>query len=288
MGAWDLVLAIIPITVLSVLAYLAGRHLGNKIYHVRPWLFIQTLALALLFSWCFSGKLFWANAIPSSGVLYWSNFTPMLVAFAAGLACAVPGLNHWRRPVTVAVLGLIAAGYLVIPIARPLLAPATILTEAKWHNGVCLQSHASTCAPAAAATLLNQQGIAADERAMIRSCLTSSFGTEALGLYRGLKLATKNTNRDVRIASSNPHDWIAGKQLPNVALVRFGNSPDAGSPDSGSIRWLLGPRGEGHAVVVFGHEHGEWLIGDPAVGIVRWRDEDFHRRFTGDAMYLSK
>jgi hypothetical protein len=282
MAAWDLVLAIIPITALSVLAYLASHHLGNKIQRAGPLLFIETLGLSLLFSWCFSGKLFWANVMPTSGVVYWSNFTPILVAWAAGLACTVPGLDRWRRPATVTVLGMIAAGYLLIPIARPLVSPATIASEAKWQDGVCLQSHASTCAAAAAATLLHQQGIAADERDMIRACLTSSFGTEALGLYRGLKLATQRAGGHVRVASANRHEWMARKQLPNVALVRFANSPD-----SGSIRWLLGPRGEGHAVVVFGYQRGQWLIGDPAIGKVRWSDQDFRQRFTGDALYLS-
>ena len=67
------------------------------------------------------------------------------------------------------------------------------------------------------------------------------------------------------------------------AVVRF-----ADSRDSGSIRWLLGPRADGHAVVVLGRDAGQWLIGDPAIGRVRWSDQDFRRRFTGDAIYLAR
>ena len=118
---------------------------------------------------------------------------------------------------------------------------------------------------------------------MISACLTSRQGTEPLGMYRGLKLGAEGFDRDVKVASSDPNVWLMQNQLPNVALVRFANSTH-----SGSIRWLLGPRGEGHAVVVLAHDEAGWIIADPAMGRVRWSNADFKRRFTGDAIYLAR
>jgi hypothetical protein len=51
---------------------------------------------------------------------------------------------------------------------------------------------------------------------------------------------------------------------------------------------LLGPRSEGHAIVVLGRDvHGNWLIADPAFGTTSWTDDQFQSRFTGDAIYLA-
>lgn len=278
MIGWDLITAMIVITSLSVSAYLAGRNLGKRIPRSR--LLAETLLFCLVFAWFYAGSLIWAQAIPLSGVVYWSNLMPILLAFAAGLALAAPGLNRWRRPLTIMVLGLIASAHLLLPIARPLLAPA-IAGDGHWQDSVCLQSHEATCGAAAAATLLNLRGMPSSETEMIGLCLTSRHGTEPLGLYRGLKLASQRFNRDARIASRDPGQWIARRQLPNVALIQF--NPVRGNR---SIARLLDPRCEGHAVVVMDFRDGKWILGDPAVGEVHWTDEEFRRRFTGDAICL--
>ena len=283
MYGWDLIFAILSITVLSVSAYLAGKSLGARVCKTRPWLFLEALAFTLIFGWFFAGRLIWANAISGSAVIYWSNLMPILLVFTAGLACATPGLTRWRRPLTVTLLAAIAIGHLVIPVMRPLLAPAHVVAASQWRDNICLQTHSATCGAAATATLLNLRGIPADEQTMIDACLTSRHGTEPLGLYRGLKLASQGFDHQVKVACRNPNDWLERNQLPNLALVRFANSSE-----SGPIRWLLGPRGEGHAVVVLGREGDQWIIGDPAVGKVRWSHQDFRRRFTGDAIYLSR
>jgi hypothetical protein len=51
---------------------------------------------------------------------------------------------------------------------------------------------------------------------------------------------------------------------------------------------LLGPRSEGHAIVVIGQDaEGNWEIADPAFGKTTWSREEFLGRFTGDAIYLA-
>lgn len=276
-----MITAIVLITSLTVLAYFAGCRLGRSVSRNRSYLFAEALAFSLIFAWCFTGSLGWARTIPVSGVVYWSNLMPIFLGFSTGLARGVPGLDRWHRPMTVGTLGLIAVAHLLMPIARPLISPTHVVTS-QWKDGVCLQSEESTCGAAAAATLLSLKGIPSTEQEMIRFCLTSRQGTEPLGVYRGLKIASSRLGRDARVASADPDEWLTKKQLPNVALIRFDQSK------SGSVRWLLGPRGEGHAIVVLGFEDGHWLLADPAVGRIRWNDSDFRRRFTGDAIYLTK
>ena len=309
MLAWDLTTAICVITSLSILAFWAGRRMTAEISDAeisdaqsseRPLhvatirspalLFVIALLYCLAFSWMWAGKLSWARVLPFSGVVYWSNLMPILLGFTAGVACNTGGLRGWSKPLATCSLGLVAVAYLLIPISRPIIAPAAVDPVGQWKNDVCLQSHGSTCGAAAAATLLQFNGIASSEREMVRHCLTSEFGTDALGIYRGLKLgATKSPKynaRKVHIASRQPSDWISSQQLPNVALVQFDRRVLANQSTSQSTRWFMGHRGEGHAVVVLGYEDGNWIIGDPAVGRVSWSDKDFRRRFIGDALFL--
>ena len=280
----DLTTAILVISSLTVWAFFAGRSLGSMKKQSAATLFVAALSFCLAFSWLYSGKLVWANSIPLSGVVYWSNFMPILLGFTAGVACRTTGLNRWARPLTVTTFALIALTYLALPIGRPMLAPAIVDAVSQWDDDVCLQSHGSTCAAAAAATLLHLNGIQSSESEMVGPCLTSEHGTEALGLYRGLKIGARDHGHQVRVASSSPTHWLDKGQLPNVALVSFARNEFA---EDNSNRWFMGPRGEGHAVVILAYEQGRWIIGDPAVGRVSWSDEELQRRFTGDAIYLS-
>lgn len=280
--ALDLVVAVAAMGMLSVLAFHAGIQLGKRRSHRPTLLFAEAIVASLSFAWLYSGNLDWARMIPDSAVLYWSNWTAVLIAFTAGLARQVPGLNRWHRPAAVGALVAVAAGYLVAPVLRPWAVPARLAEVDDWEEGICLQSHASSCGAAAAATLLRLGGMPASEAGMAQACLTSRQGTTPLGLYRGVASTARQFGRSARVAVSDPGKWFASEQLPIIALVRF---DDTATP--GPLVRLFGPRGEGHAVVVLGRtDSGRWIIGDPAVGRVTWSDEEFRARFTGDAIYL--
>jgi hypothetical protein len=249
---------------------------------VTAWFFGALLA-SLVFAWTFSGSLAWALLVPDASVVFLSNLMPMLLCFAAGLASEANALTQLTRPLALASFLLWASAYALTPYVRPMLFPVEIDRQSQWRGDVCLQTHCSTCAPAAAATLLHLRGLISNEREMVEACLTSARGTEPLGLYRGLALAAERSRRTARVARSDPQQWAAYDQLPNIALVRLGCSPQLGSS-----RWLLGPRSEGHAIVVLGRDvHGNWLIADPAFGTTSWTDDQFQSRFTGDAIYLA-
>lgn len=272
---------------LSVLAYAGGRLMRSS--RVSCW-FFAVLFTSLFFAWMLSGRLLWAFLIPDDSVIFLSNLMPLLLSFAAGLAFETHSLTRWSRPIVIACFVLLASAYALLPYVRPRLYPVDLSARTQWSGAVCLQSHASTCAPAAAVTLLRLNGMLASEKELVESCLTSSRGTEPLGLYRGLSIAVRNRPYRARVAQPEPSNWQSNGQLPNISLVRLGGSLDSSGPSTrgGSSRWLLGPRAEGHAVVVLGQDAtGHWLIADPAFGTTKWTDQQFRDRFTGDAIYLT-
>tara|TARA_R110002072_G_scaffold25728_5_gene86144 strand:- start:1151 stop:1633 length:483 start_codon:yes stop_codon:yes gene_type:complete len=139
------------------------------------------------------------------------------------------------------------------------------------------QSADASCAAAAAATLLQTQGIAplASEAYLAELCWTHPReGTGALALWRGLSLAA-GPNHRVRYA------WPSLEQLAQRApcLIRVGLSDQVEDPE---LRRVLEkecgwPPDEAHAVVFYGFDAGRSgeeervaLIGDPRIGFERW------------------
>lgn len=293
MFAQDLAIATIMIGLLSILAFEAGRRVraNNKL------LFISTILTTAGFSYLFQGNLGWANWVPSSSAVMLANFTPVLLALSAGIASHSMELRPRVRPVTVTLLSLVGIVCLFAPVIRPAFAPPKFSSVGEMNGVVVLQSHDATCAPASAATLLKLHGIDANEEEMAKLCLTSEFGTEALGLYRGLKIGCENHDCKVRIAGSDPYQWAAASQFPNVALVRFASDEYeqgiiAGEPTHSRYQpgWFSGVESgeDGHAVVLLSYKNGKWTVADPAIGLVTWNDSEFRARFTGDAIYIAK
>lgn len=302
----DLWIAIGFIAAISALAFLAGRRLSLSVYHNKPLLFAECLVFSLVFAFGLSNRLSWASAFPTPAALCWSNWVPVFLAFSAGLAWGVSALRiRWRRGVSAA-LTMLGISFLALPVVRPHLFPLEIEEVVGWKDGICLQSHAASCGPAAAATLLHQTAmltpakpttarltygggqwaetpLVSAERWMANACLTSSQGTSSLGLVRGLRIAVAGSGHAVAVADQDPRKWASQSQLPNVAVVRF-NNVRGDRP----VRQLLGTDGEGHAIVVHSRTaDGLWRVADPAVGWQLWSDERLARVFTGDAIYLA-
>ena len=302
----DLGFAIGFIAAISGLAWVAGRRLSLTVYRNRSLLFAECLIFAIVFAFGFLDRLHWASAFHHPASMCWGNWLPIVLAFCAGLATEMRKLGRASRVIVPASLLILAFGFLLLPVARPVISPIYLSGDDTWSDGVCMQSHSASCGPAATATLLRQTGnldrarmnIAtiedilaspmntsgrSSESLMARVCLTSRHGTTPLGLYRGVSLALTGSSKVARVADSDPQNWLAHGQLPNVAVVRFRASPQARR----SIR-SLGGESEAHAIVVYGRTSvGEWVIADPAVGWTTMGDEELRSRFTGDAIYIA-
>jgi hypothetical protein len=280
----ELAFAAVAMTVLTLLAYRLGQCWRLKSQRAENAVLIASVGLAFWLAWSYFGRLVWAETMATSAALYWSNMTPVALGLTSGLVGHSPGLRRRLRPVVTVCLMALAIGYVATPIARPILFPLKLKTQALWKNGVCLQSHVASCAPAAAVTLLSEHGIDAHEGALADVCLSSTLGTAPLGLYRGLKTVASEHGYQARVAKRDPALWAISGQLPNVAIVKFESIP--GQPIRNRF---LGSQTSGHVVTILAQtDSGRWLIGDPAIGKISWSDDELRRRFTGEAIYLSR
>ena len=287
---FDSVIAVFAVGVSAWLAFHLGRNLNSRI-QAPLWLTFASLLASLFFCQFLSGQLFWAKYFPVSEALVWCNLAPLLIGFSAGCFASLKQVRSRSRGFATAAFSVLGVLFLTLPFIRPMLFPANVELSARPKGELFLQTHESTCAAASAATLLKMHGIEETEQSMVRKCLTSNQGTEALGLFRGLKRATRQSDKSVHVGSRNPKDWMQKSQLPNVSLVNFDENEfatDARHSLWRPTRFLGLSDAQGHAVVVMDYHEGNWLIGDPAVGMVVWSDEEFNHRFTGDSIFLSK
>lgn len=281
----DLCSAAVGLLVCCAVAFASGSNWGARASRRSNLLLVASLLVAAGFACLVSGRLWWAKLIPVSATILWSNWTPILLALAAGVSLHAIGLRRQMRPFSVAALTFVAMVGIALPVARSTLRPADDWGTAHWNRGVCIQSSGVSCAPAAAATLLHWHRIAVSERELASVCLTGFDGTAPLGLYRGLRLATVGSSRQPVIMPSTADALAASKNLPAVALVRL--DPPAESTRVVPLDRLLG-RHEGHAVVIFGrNEHGLWEVGDPSLGRVLWQDSYFRSQWNGEAIGLA-
>lgn len=269
---------------LSILAFAAGRSMffHRKTRISSPFNFAYTLCLVAALTVFFSGGIQWIDWLPLADVLLWSSLVAPLLCFTAGLATFNSGLSSHFQSLAVIGLVVMAVGYTLVPLLRPVFSPLTLSESTRWEDGICLQSHSSSCAPAAAVTLLRRSGIVAEERDLVRVCSTSDHGTESVSLYRGVRIYSNTVFHRICVASPNPDVWLTRQQLPNLSIVGFGVTTDD------FPRRVFTSDRDRHAVVVFGrNDAGDWVIGDPAFGKTIWSDEEFQARFTGEALYVA-
>ncbi len=95
----------------------------------------------------------------------------------------------------------------------------------KWKSVCCLQTTASTCAPAAAATLLKLHGIDAREDEMTRTCLTNTNGTTFWGMYHGLRERTDAAGKSVEVGTIDCDAFLAQNE-PAVVFVMLTREAD--------------------------------------------------------------
>ncbi len=279
----DLILGTIVLYLIAVSLFAASAWLSSRISNLGRTL---SAGIALLLTVCFTiflyGRLVMAQILPLSSVIIVGNWIPLGLAWLAGVIWGFKKIPAWRR-ITV---DLILAGVALYALLLPLL-NIPPRAENTWSpDGVCLQSTPASCSACAAAMLLRQHGIDADEREMMRLCLTGHDGTPQLGLYRGLKLKTRGTPFAVRPFHASLDELIQANDWPVLLLVYL--DPKAHVDPRYEQQWGWEP-GLGHAVIVFGRVgEDRFDVGDPSIGREQWSRQDLRVLWHGEGLRLSR
>ena len=216
----DLYLALALMAAVSVALFLLGLALGRRLAR-------GALAVAALLTCAFivgfvrfaSDRLLLARLLPFSNVVVLADWLPAAVALLAGLAWRRIDGRAWRKGLLVVPLVLLCG----FRSANTLFGTAPPPDD-RWKRGVCLQTSQASCSAAAAATLLKAHGIDTNEAEMARLCLTRPAGTPMHGLYRGLKLKTKDSPWDVG-AFRGDLNSLRGEKGPVILSVRLDPGP---------------------------------------------------------------
>lgn len=210
-------------------------------------------------------------------------FVPLALLVATSAALAQERRAARVRTLLLAV-PLVGAAWAATTL--PLRAPDLRALDAppRVKAGVVLQSAPSSCAAAAAATLLRALGVdpQATERDLAVACLTRpDRGTRDLGLFRGLARACPG--RRVRfVAPARVEDLRA------PCLVFCGLDPArVQEPLRAVLRDQAGwTEGVSHAVVLFAAHADTVELGDPRFGRERWPRAHFDALWSGRALVV--
>lgn len=238
-------------------------------------LVLMVLAYAILLH----GRLVLARVLPVSNVIVLSNLIPLGAAALTGIVLGRRSIPLWRRTT----VGLMLTGLAWYTVLCNLVGPPPAINEPRYYQGFCIQTSRASCSACAAAALLGEHGISANEEEMAELCLTRIDGTPVLGLYRGLKLKTRGSRWDVEVFHWNLEQLREADGAPVILLVHLQSSPI--SPISTAWRqWLSRPD---HVVVFFGvTDAGEAVLGDPAMGKRRRPLEMLKNMWSGQGLRL--
>lgn len=274
----------IAIAVMTVLAAATAALVATKLYsNADQWTMLGLAVSAfgmVTFLLYGSGQLFWARVIPVSAAIIYSNLAAIFAAMAASWAWRLPNTPQWRRATLATLLSISSVAAILWPLLSIALRPPPIGGN-QWSQGVAIQSSWATCSPAAAATLFRGKGIPVSEAEMIPLCLTDYAGTPTLGLYRGVKLIANRHNRRVVLLDGGLPRLVADDDWPVLLSVRL----PFGVEDRRFVeQWGWIP-GMGHSIVVLGQTNdGNFIVGDPAVGLEIWSKADLDLLWQGVGM----
>jgi predicted double-glycine peptidase len=241
---------------------------------------LGTVTLIVVFAIGVDGTLLPAQILPFSNAIVLGNWLPLGAALLAGIVAGERSVPPWRRAAFGLVL-VVLGWYTVL--GHSLVQPT--ISRGRFQNGISLQTSSVSCGPCCAVTLLQYHGIEASEREMMELCLTNKSGTSLLGLYRGLKLKTRDTDRDVEIVRCSFEAFLRSETYPLIVSVRLQQERPSASTESGLAPFRLSRAG--HTIVIFGiSDDGRVEVGDPGCGNTQWFLEDLRAHWSGEGLRL--
>lgn len=241
---------------------------------------LGTVTLIVVFAVGVHGTLLPAQILPFSNAIVLGNWLPLGAALLAGIVAGERSVPLWRR----AAFGLIlvALGWYTV-LGNSLMQPT--ISRGRFQNGICVQTSPVSCGPCCAVTLLQYHGIEASEREMMELCLTNKSGTSLLGLYRGLKLKTRDTDWDVEIVRGSLDEVLRSEMYPLIVSVGLEREPPCPWGENRSSSFRLGKTR--HTIVVLGiRDDGRAEVGDPSCGKTEWFAEDLRACWSGEGLRL--
>ena len=240
---------------------------------------VVTMLLVCAYIKWFWDQMILTRFLPFTSLIIVGNWFPLAAGLLAGLVWRRVERHDVIKIVLVSAIGLTAVYALYFPLkGHP------FPCDNEWEGKVCLQTSPASCSAASAATVLRANGIDTSESEMAELCLTREAGTHWMGLYRGLKLKTAETDWDVEPLSC---DLQALQQIPDLPVILFVKLDEKGYVDPSYEEdkgWLPGVD---HSIVLFGITDDErFEIGDPANGLETWDGKDMTTLWHGDGFRL--
>ncbi len=207
-----------------------------------------------------------SRLLPFSGAIILGNWLPIVGSFFMGVCLNTNRVSAVSRFVLAGSMVAISSYSFV----SPMLGSPPACQPSAFERTLDFQTTSSTCSSACAANLLKLYGIAATEEEMAELCLTRR-GTHWLGVYRGLKLKTADTEWDVKVEEISKEDLFSGIHELGVLALSF-HTPESGrvaDPEWGFASDV------GHSVLVLKSDVPAMLdIFDPApdYGFETWNE----------------
>lgn len=208
-----------------------------------------------------------SRLLPFSSTIILGNWLPIVGSFFLGVCLKTEYITFLRR-IVLAICMVAISGY---SLARPMLGKPPVCVPVMYDRTLDFQTTDQTCSAACAASLLRLHGISANEKELASLCLTRR-GTHWLGVYRGLKLKTADTNWDVVAEEVSTQDLFSGNLGPGILALSFHVAESGRTCDP---EWGF-EADVGHSVLILKSSSPAALdVFDPApdYGFETWRED---------------
>ncbi|MEI6233535.1 MAG: hypothetical protein WCT04_10810 [Planctomycetota bacterium] len=230
--------------------------IGSLLLCTAAW--AHVVNAAILYQWC-----------PNKYGVVLYNPIPLFVSLILSLLA----LLYPPRPMRLVLYGIVCIAINFNYFGNAFYNP--VRCENQWDGACCLQTTDSTCAAAAAATLLKLNGIETTEEDMKHLCLSGYRGTNLESLYYGLRSKVDSSGKLVLVSCESCDAFLARNEPAIIYVVLDAKTNELDKRYSRDWGWTVGTA---HAVVFIRKtSDGKILMADPGTGLEQWHEEGLKR-----------